>query len=86
MDEYILQIVLVARPSLVYFNNDIKSAHSGVDFSVIQLLSQTIIRTTNFLEGDTRLELDVTITDMVEVCAPSLNELYMIMSKSKAKE
>ena len=39
-----------------------------------------------FLAGDTRRELDVTIADTEVVCAPYINEIYMLMSNSKTKE
>ena len=80
------QVDLSARPSLVYSNNYIKAAQTGGVFSVLHLLSQTIIHTTNFLAGDTRREIDIT-SDYIEVVhAPSLNALSMIMYNFKVKE
>ena len=84
--DYIHQVALASRPSLVYCKNDIKAAQTGGGFSVLQLLSLPIIHTTNFLACDTRRELYVTITDAAVVHAPSLNALSMLVSKSKAKE
>ena len=77
---------MAACPSLVYSNNDIKAAQTGGGFSVLQLLSLPIVHTTNYFAGDTRQELDVAIADVEVVRAPSLNEIYMLMSNSKAKE
>ena len=74
--EYICKVALADRPSLVYSKNDIKAAQTGGGFSVLQLLSLPIIHTSNFLAGDTRRELDVTITDAEVVSAPSLNVLF----------
>ena len=64
LDDYIHQVALVDCPSLVYFNNDIKALQTGGGFSVLQLLSLTIFRITIFLSGDTRQELDVTISEV----------------------
>ena len=52
--EFIHQVDLAARPSLVYSNNDIKSAQTGGGSSVLQMLSLTIVHTTIFLSGDYR--------------------------------
>ena len=41
--DYICQVALEACPSLVYSNNDIKSAQTGGGFSFLQLLSLTIV-------------------------------------------
>ena len=84
--DYIRQVSLAAHPSLVYSNNDIKAAQTGGGFSVVQMLSLPIVHTTKFLAGDTRRELDVTITDSAVVRATSLNEISMLMSNFKAKE
>ena len=46
--DYIRQVALSARPSLVYSNNDIKAAQTGGGCSVLQLLSLPIVHTTNF--------------------------------------
>ena len=59
--DYICQVALVARPSLVYSNNDIKSVQNGGGFSVLKMTSLPIIHTTNVLAGDTRRYLGVTI-------------------------
>ena len=84
--DYIRQVALEDRPSLVYSKNYIKSAQTGGALSVLHMLSLTIVHTTNFLVGDTRGELDVTIADAAVVCVPSLNALSILVSKSKVKE
>ena len=83
--EYVRQVSLADRTSLVYSNNGIKSAQTGGGFSVLQILSPPIVHTTNVLAGDTRQELDVIIADVEVIRSPSLNALYMLMSNSKAK-
>ena len=50
------------------------------------MISLSIVHTTNFLAGDTRRELDVTIADAAVVRTPSFNELSMLMSNYKAKK
>ena len=52
--DYICQVTLADRPSLVCFNNDIKAAQTGGVFSVLHLISFPIVHTSIFLEGDTR--------------------------------
>ena len=86
LDGYIRQVSFVALPSLVYSNNDIKAEQTGGRFSALQLLSLPIIYATIFLAGDTRRELDLTITDFSVVQSPSLNAFSILVSKSKAKE
>ena len=53
LSDCIRQVALEAHPSLVYSNNDIKSAQTGGGFNVLQMLSLTIVHTTIFLAGDT---------------------------------
>ena len=84
--DFIRQFGLAARPSLVYSDNDTKKAQPGGGFSVLQLLSLTIVHTTGFLVCYIRIELDVTIFDVTVVLVPSLNALSVIMSKYKAEE
>ena len=84
--DYISKVALVDRPSLVYSKNDIKAVQNGGGFSVLHLLSLTIVHTTNFLASDTRQEIDVTIYDASFICVPCLNILSMIMSNYKVKE
>ena len=84
--DYIWQVALAYRPSLVYSNNGIKAAQTGGGFSVLQLLYPPILYTTTYLTGDTRQELDVTIADTTVVQAPFPNALSIIMSNYKAKE
>ena len=84
--EYICQVNLDAHPSLVYSNNDIKEVQTGGGFSVLHMISLPIVYTTNYLAGDTRRAIDVTISDMAVVQAPSPNVLSILMYKSKAKE
>ena len=69
----------------MYSNNYIKSAQTRGGFSVLQLLSLTIVHTT-FFSGDTRRELDVTIADVEVYYVPSLNALSLLISNSKVKE
>ena len=87
--EYICQVALADRTSLVYSNNDTKASLTVGGFSVLHMLSLSIVYTTIGLAGDTRKELDVTITDASVVQETSLNVLYMLMSNIsnyKAKE
>ena len=86
LDDYINQVSFVDLPSLVYSKNNIKAAQTGGGFSFLHLLSPIIVHTTIFLSGDTRRYLDLTISDTLFVITPSLNEIYIIMSNSKAKE
>ena len=83
--DYIYQVALAARPSLIYSNNDIKSAQTGKGFNVLQLISLPILHINNVLVGDTRRELDVTISDVAVVRSPSINSLSMLMSNSRVK-
>ena len=48
LDDYICQVSLAALPSLVYFNNDTKAAHTGGGFSVLEILYLTIVHTNIF--------------------------------------
>ena len=50
------------------------------------MISLHIVHTTIVLVVDTRRDLDVTISYAEVVCAPSFNEMYMLISNSKAKE
>ena len=59
---------------------------TGGGFIVLYMLSLPIVYTTIFLAGDTRQDLDVTISYAEIIQSPSLNEISMIMSNSKAKE
>ena len=86
MADYISQVDLADRPSLVYSNNDIKAAKTGGGFNVLHLISLPIVHTNHFLACDTRQDLDVTIAEAEVVHSPSLNTLSMIMSNYKAKE
>ena len=63
LDDYICQVALEDFSSLVYSNNGIKAAQYGGGYRVLQMLSLLIFHTTNVLEGDTRRELDLTISD-----------------------
>ena len=83
--EYICQFSLADRPSLMYSKNDIKAAQTGGGFSVLQLLSLPIVHTTNVLAGDTRRELDLTISDAAVFRTTSLNTISVLVSNSKAK-
>ena len=85
LDDYICQVALEDFSSLVYSNNDIKAAQPGGGFSVLQMLSLTIVHATKFLVGDTRQEIDATISDAVAVSTPSLNDLFILISNSKAE-
>ena len=85
LDEYTHQDFFIDFPSLVYSNNDIKAAQPGGGFSVLQMLSLTIVHATKFLVGDTRQEIDATISDAVAVSTPSLNDLFILISNSKAE-
>ena len=67
-------------------SNDIKAVQTGGGFIVLYMLSLPIVYTTIFLAGDTRQDLDVTISYAGIIQSPSLNEISMIMSNSKAKE
>ena len=71
---------------MLYCNNCIKEAQNGRGFSVLQLLFLPIVLTNNVLAGDTRRELDLAITDMAVIFAPSLNELSIIMYNSREEE
>ena len=86
LDDYIFRVALMACTSLVYSNNGIKAAQNGLGFSVLQLISLSIVHRTNFLAGYTRKELDITIYDLAVSYAPSLNEISMIMYNYKEKE
>ena len=46
--DYIFQVDFMDRPSLVYSNKDIKAAQTVGDFSVLNLLSLTIVYATIF--------------------------------------
>ena len=83
--DYIHKVALAYRPSLVYSKNETKAAQPGGRFSILQLISLPIFRTTNVLEGDTRRDIDVTIADVEVVHKLSLNAFYMLMSNYKAK-
>ena len=74
------------NPSLLYYKNYIREAKNGGGFSVLQLLFLSIVHANNFLAGDTRQELDLGITDVAVIFAPSLNELSMIKYNSKEEE
>ena len=50
LDDYISQVTLLDRPSLVYSKNDIKAAQNGGGFSVLHLLSFPIVHTNIFLD------------------------------------
>ena len=63
LDDYICQVALEDSSSLVYSNNVIKAVQTGGGFSVLQMLSLPIFHTTNVLAGDTRREIDLTISD-----------------------
>ena len=54
LDDHISQVSLEALPSLVYSKNDIKAAQTGGVFSGLQLLSLSIVYTTNYLAGDNK--------------------------------
>ena len=75
LDYYIHQVSLADRPSLVYSNNDTKTAQTGGGFSVLQLLSLLIVHATKVLAVDAAV-----------VSAPSLNAVSMLMYNSKVKE
>ena len=86
LDYYIHQVSLADRPSLVYSNNDTKTAQTGGGFSVLQLLSLLIVHATKVLAVDTRQDIDIIIYDAAVVSAPSLNAVSMLMYNYKAKE
>ena len=67
---YISQVALEDCPSLVYYNNDIKEAQTVGMFSVLQLISLTIVHATIFLADDTRREIDITIAAAVFQIGP----------------
>ena len=86
LDDFISQVYLETSPTLVYYNNYIKAAQNGGGFSVLHLIFLSIAHTNNVLAGDTRLELDVNITDVAVNLIPSLNEISVIMYNSKEEE
>ena len=81
-----VRLIWRISPSFLYYNNYIKAAQNGGGFSVLKLLFLSIVHTNNVLEGDTRRELDVTITDVAVILAPSIHELSVLMYNSKTEE
>ena len=78
--DYSFQVALEARPSKVYSKNGIKAAKNREGISVLHLISLSIVHKNNFFPGYTRQEIYLTFADMAVACAPSLDELSMLVS------
>ena len=86
LDDFISQVYLGDTPFLLYYNNYTKSGKNGRGFSFLHEILLSIAHTNNVLAGDTRQELDVTITDVAVIFAPYINKLSVLMYNSKTEE